>query len=198
MRKNFIIYGLLAMCLAAACTLAPMNTGRSFMFALTPLKDARHIISSDNSLIVALPVAAPELDTYRIALVRNGKRWDYYAGARWSEFLPILVQDNLTKTLEKSGSFKTVTTDGTGISGNRILKIEIRAFQAEYKQGVTDPVVKIRLIASLLSHPERMPLVSFESSAEEKASGDSLPEIQAAFGIAFNKIQRQFIAGLNK
>lgn len=198
MRNFFILSGILAACLVTACTLSPMDTGRSFMFALTPIVDVRHITSGDNSLIVALPVAAPELDTYRIALVRNGKRWDYYAGARWSEFLPILVQDNLTKTLEKIGTFKTVTTDGTGISGNRILKTEIRAFQAEYRQGVATPVVKIRLMVSLLSHPERVSLVSFEVNAEEKASGDSLPEIQVAFSAAFSKVQRQLITGLNK
>ncbi|MFH1157970.1 MAG: ABC-type transport auxiliary lipoprotein family protein [Pseudomonadota bacterium] len=197
MRKSLILCGILTTCLTAACTLAPRDTGRAFMFALAPLEDTRHLSGAD-SLIVALPVAAPELDTYRIALVRDGKRWDYYAGARWSEFLPVLVQDNLTKTLEKSGVFKTVTTDGTGISGNRILKTEIRAFHAGYGQGVSAPVVKIRMIASLLSHPERVPLVSFEGSAEEKASGDSLPEIQAAFGAAFSRVQRKFVAGVGK
>ena len=146
---------LIALCgflvLLAACTLTPKNIGKAYMFALIPAKTVAVASMSGDSLTVALPVAAPELDTYRIALIRDGKRWDYYAGARWSEFLPVLVQDNITKTLEDARLFKTVTTDQAGVKGGQVLKLAIRSFQAEYVAGRAAPVIKIRLVSSLMS-----------------------------------------------
>jgi cholesterol transport system auxiliary component len=178
-----------------ACTFTPRDTGTAFMFALQPVEIAGQGAEKDN-LIVFMPTTSPELDTHRIALNRGGKQWDYYAGARWADFLPLLVQDNITKTLEQAHLFKTVATGDSGLTGDKILKTEIRAFQAEYKGGSAAPVVKIRMIVRLVSRLERRPLASFVLEAEKKTSGDSLSAIQSAFAAAFNETQRQLVGKL--
>jgi cholesterol transport system auxiliary component len=193
---------ILAICscfiLLASCTLTtPKDTGRAFMFALPPIETAAHS-PSGGSLTVALPVAAPELDTYRIALIRDGKRWDYYAGARWAEFLPVLIQDSLTKTLDDAKLFKTVTTDQTGVRGEQILNVDIRAFQAEYERGRAEPVIKIRLMVYLKKRLEGTPTASFKINTEAKAAQDSLPAIQAAFAKAFSEAQKQLVYKLSR
>ena len=177
------------------CTFAPRDTGNSFMFALQPAQAEQQARRND-SLVVFMPTTSPELDTYRIALNGNGKRWDYYAGAKWSDFLPLLVQDSITKTLDETHLFKTVTTSDSGLTGDKILKTEIRAFQADYAAGRAAPVIKIRMTVSVLSRFERKPLASFTIKATQPAASNSLTAIQTAFSAAFNDAQRQLITQL--
>jgi cholesterol transport system auxiliary component len=190
---------ILTLSLLASCTFAPRDTGSGFMFALEPIEAAAPAatdkILADKILIVAQPTAVAELDTYRIALKKGGQRWDYYAGARWSDFLPAVVQDDLTKTLEQSGLFKNVTADESGLTGDRILKVEIKKFQAEYAEGAV-PVIRVRLAVSLISRLERARLASFTVSAEKAASSNTLSSIQAAFAAAFSDAERQVVAKL--
>ena len=192
MRK---ICTVLLLSLLTACSFAPRDTGTSFMFALQPAKVIQQGAGSED-LIIFMPTTSPELDTYRIALNGNGTRWDYYAGARWADFLPLLVQDNMTKTLAQARIFKSVSTGDSGLTGNKILKTEIRAFQAEYAAGSAVPVVKISMAITLVSRLERVPLASFTLEAKKKASGDSLSAIQTAFAAAFNGAQQQLIEKL--
>lgn len=192
MKKSVI----LVVALLAACALTPQDTGKAFLFALPPVGVvSQHEVSGD-SLIVALPVAAAELDTYRIALMRREGRWDYYAGARWAEFLPLLVQDSLARTLEDSGLFSGVATDREGLSGDLVLKTEISAFQAEYSGAGSAPVIRVKIFVSLLNRLKRVPVVSFSVQAEEKAAADSLPAIQAAFAAASGMAQKQIVRKL--
>ncbi len=189
-----LVYGILLAGLAAACTLGgpPLDTGKAFMFALRPV-NVIHQGAQSESLVVALPTAAPELDTYRIALIRDDRQWDYYAGARWAEFLPLLVRDNLVRTLGNARHFKAVTSDEAGLEGEKILKTEIGAFHAMYAKGGNIPIIKIQMTATLLTRIERTPLASFSVSAEKKAAGNSLAAIQAAFALAFKEAQGQLL-----
>lgn len=197
MKKHTIIWSFLITALAAACTLTPRDTGKAFMFSLSPLRIIQQGPQSE-TLVVAMPVTSPELDTYRIALKRDDGRWDYYAGARWAEFLPLIVQDSLTKTLEHARMYKAVAPDQTGLMGDKILKTEIRTFQAEYTPGSIIPVVKVQMVVSVLTRVERNCLASFSVSADKKAGGHDLPAIQRAFTAAFNEAQRQLIEQLGK
>jgi cholesterol transport system auxiliary component len=199
MRKFLLVYGVLLTGLIAACSFEPRDTGSGFMFALEPVEAAAPPAADktlvDKVLVIAQPTAIAELDTYRIALKKGAQRWDYYAGARWSDFLPAVVQDDLTKTLEQSGLFKNVTADESGLTGDRILKVEIKKFQAEYAEGAA-PVIRIRLAVNLISRLERARLASFTISAEKAASGNTLSSIQAAFAAAFSDAERQAVTKL--
>lgn len=199
MRKLLLGYGLLLAGLVTACTFVPRDTGSGFMFALEPVNVTAAPMDktlADKVLIVAQPTAIAELDTYRIALKRGGQRWDYYAGARWSDFLPAVVQDDLTKTLDQSGLFKSVTADESGLKGDRILKVEIKKFQAEYAEDSAVPVIRIRMAVSLVSRVERARLASFAISVEKAASANTLAALQAAFAATFNEAEHQAVAEL--
>jgi len=197
MTQRFFFVGLFLVVLAAACTLAPRDTGKGFMFVLPPVKTTAHT-PMGNTLTVNMPTTSPQLDTYRIALIRDKKSWDYYAHARWSEFLPSVVQDSLTKTLKDAKLFKTVATDESGISGDLILKTEIEGFHAEYDGENEPPMIKIRMIVSLIDRHSRGLLFSFDIKAQQKASGKSLSDIQAAFADAFGDAQRNLVSRLHQ
>ena len=197
MRKILVLCGCFV--LLASCALTtPKDTGRAFMFALPPIETAAPAKAGGDSLTVALPTAAPELDTYRIALSREGKRWDYYAGARWADFLPLMVQDSLTKTLSDAKLFRTAASDMSGSRGEQILNVDIRAFQAEYEIGSKTPVIKISLMVYLRKQGEGTPAASFDINTEAKAAQDSLPAIQAAFATAFSEAQKQLVQKLGR
>lgn len=190
MMKRFVSSLLI---LLGACSFAPRDTGSGFMFALAPLTVVQPGLQKE-ALVVMSPTTAPELDTQRIALLKDGRRWDYYAGARWSDFMPSLVQDNLARTLENARLFKSVVTDEAGLEGDRLLKTEIRAFQAEYAPGASAPTVRIEMRLSLVTRLERRPVASFTVAAGRKAAGPRLTDIQAAFAAAFNEAERQVVA----
>jgi ABC-type uncharacterized transport system auxiliary subunit len=189
MKKSFVMTGAL-ISLLAACSLGPRDTGKAFLFSLPAAKvTARG--QAAGSLVVALPTTSPELDTFRIALIRPDGRWDYYAGTRWAEFLPMLVQDSLAETLGEARIFESVATDQTGLAGDKLLKTEIRLFQAEYTPHNEAPVAKVRIAVSLLTRLERTPLAFFTVNAEKRATGNRLADIQAAFAAAFSTAQQQ-------
>ena len=180
-----------------ACSLSPKDVGKSYMFALMPA-ELSFKNKSDEVLIVALPTAAPELDTYRIALIKNNNRWDYYAGARWADFMPLLVQGSLTKTIERSHLVKHATTDQSGITGDKILKIEISSFHAKYKNGAKKPVITIHLKANLRNRHNNISIASFDSKAEVVAESDNISSIHKAFITSFDRAQKYLVYKLNK
>lgn len=193
-QKFVIICGISA--LLAGCSLAPRNTGSAYMFALSPVTAVQKERTALR-LGVDFPAAAPELDTARIALNRQGKTWDYYAGARWSDFLPVIVQDNIAKTIESAGIFSSVAVDA-GATADEVLKMEIRSFQAEYPPTRAAPVIRVRLQVTLLDRRSLHPLASFGAAGTREASADSLPAIQSAFRDAFTAAERQLVASLAK
>lgn len=190
MRKSLLGFLLLGM--IAACSFAPKDIGHAYMFSLSSPRVAAQK-TAEKTLIVSLPVAAPELDTFRIALNKNDGRWDYYAGARWSDFLPLLVQDSLTKTLEGAKAFQVVTTDQSGVPGDVILKTDLRSFQALYKNSGMPPTIQVKMAISLRKRQGDAVIGSFVVHTKAKAEKDSLPEIQAAFSRAFNDAQKQTV-----
>jgi ABC-type uncharacterized transport system auxiliary subunit len=182
---------------ACALTPPPLDAGKAYMFALGQARVAKQT-AVDAPLTVALPTTAPELDTYRIALTKNGKTWDYYAGAKWVEFLPVIVQNSLVEVLQQSGMFSAVAPDQSGLPGGWVLKTEIHDFQAEYDARHAAPLVRVRIAASLYHQMDRKITASFNVSAEKRAKSDSLPEIQASFQAAFNSAQQQLVSRLAK
>ena len=191
------ICGFFFLVLLTSCSFAPRETGSGFLFALEPVS-IEGKAAPQGTLVVAMPTATAELDTHRIALKRGGRQWDYYAGARWSNFLPAVAQDNLAKTLQQSHLFRDVVTDESGLSGDRILKTDIQSFQAEYAPGAQAPVIKIRMVFSFVTRLERQPLASFAVEAQKKAAGNTLSAVQAAFADAFAAAQRQFVKKLKE
>jgi ABC-type uncharacterized transport system auxiliary subunit len=196
MKKGVALCGMMALLLAACATFTPKNVGKAFMFSLKPAQVGKQA-AVPKRLIVVLPTTSPELDTYRIALVRGSGAKDYYADARWADFLPVLVQDSVIKTLERAGAYEAITSGQTGLEGDLALKIEIRGFQAEYAAKGAPPSIHIRMVVSLLDRLDRTVIKSFEAdSGRVKASGTGLPAIHAAFNTAFGVVQQQMLQKL--
>jgi ABC-type uncharacterized transport system auxiliary subunit len=96
-------------------------------------------------LVVAVR-AIPGLDTDRILVKGPGARLNYYAGARWPDYLPEVVTVTVRLSLESSGRFNRVS------SGSRIrrvewsLDLELREFFAVVTAAGTLPQVHVKLV----------------------------------------------------
>lgn len=196
MTRNPFIFCIFCLILAG-CSLSPRDMGTAYLFSLSPVTGVRPPKILPQRLGVGFPSAAPELDTARIALRRADGVWDYYAGARWADFLPVMVKDNIVKSIENTRVFASVTGD-VGPSSDEILKVEIRAFEADYRRNPAAPVVRVRLALTLLDHRGTKTIASFGAESTAKAGRDSLPALASAFQKAFTAAEKQAVSALSQ
>src|SRR5262249_26749180 len=100
------------------------------------------------------------------------------------------------KTIENTRVFASVTGEA-GPSSDEILKIEIRAFEADYRGTPDAPTVRVRLALTLLDHRGAKTMASFGAEGTAKAARDSLPALQAAFQKAFASAEKQAVLALS-
>src|SRR3954454_15664591 len=88
----------------AGCSVLP-SPPASQIYRLTPVADdppRRRILH--RRLVVDIPTASESLDTDRIALIRDGTRFNYYADSLWTDRVPMLVQTLVVEAFENDGS----------------------------------------------------------------------------------------------
>jgi uncharacterized lipoprotein YmbA len=96
---------------------------------------------------IAQPRVPPGLESEHIVVLRNGRRLDHLARARWAAPLPKMLQAFFHEALERR--FPRLEADpAPGGMGNLRLGATVWAFQAEY-QGEADSPPRLRLAMTL-------------------------------------------------
>lgn len=124
------------------------------------------------ALGVARLGASPALDTERIAVVRPDSRFDYFAGLRWSEPAPQMLQQQLVRALAADGRFAAVVATPSRVPADLLLDVELRRFEAVYATGGGAPVVRVEMQVSLLD-PRKAQRISSAVVATSAAAGDN-------------------------
>jgi cholesterol transport system auxiliary component len=146
-------------------------------------------------LTVARPRAAAALDSERIAVLAGGHRFDYYAGVRWAEPAPQMLQQNLVAALARSGRFAGVFAAPARVPSELSLDVELRRFEADATAGGA-PVVHVVLQASLVDARRAQRVASFTSEAAVAADGGRRAAIIAAFDRATAEVVNDVVARL--
>ncbi len=162
-------------------TLTPKNT-----FA-TGLPRARW------QLVVEEPVASGGLNIDRIALRATPTELKYFAGARWTERAPRMVQTLLVESFENSGAIVAVGRKAIGLRSDYNLKTDLREFQAEYFGPDGIPTIRVRLNAKLVKLPQRAIVASKTFEATTLAKGKDIQQVIQAFDKALGKVLRQTV-----
>jgi cholesterol transport system auxiliary component len=153
-------------------------------------------------LSIALPSAAPGLDTTRIAVLRNNNQLDYYFGARWGSTAPQVVQSFLVSLLYNQQGYKGVAAEGARIDADYLLELELRDFQAEYTSENSNPVVRVQLIGALINIKSRKAVATVKGAASVTAHDNKLSAVVAAFQSATQQagvaLSEQLTASLAK
>lgn len=145
------------------------------------------------AISVARPGAAPALDTDRVAVVQSDSRFDYFAGVRWSEPAPQMVQQQLVRALAADGRFEAVVAAPSRVPADLLLDVELRRFEAVYAADGSGPVVWVEMQVSLVDPRKARRLASFVSAASSPADANRRAPVVAAFDRALAEAVRSAV-----
>lgn len=151
---------------------------------------------TQNTLKVKYPVMAPELDTDRIALRQPDGRRDYFANAKWADFLPGLIQSAVVQSFAQSGRYRSVIADDSATATGYALDTRVEAFQIELASGSVPASAYIRLRMTL--HPYGSSRVLGEAVLEDRriVRSTHIRDMMAGLSGLFVELQNRAIARL--
>jgi cholesterol transport system auxiliary component len=150
--------------------------------------------ASAGSLLVRRPEAGPGLDSNRIALLRNDRRFDFYAASLWAAPAPDVLESVVIDAMRSAGTFTAVLDDASPFVPRYDLRITLRRFEADYTNDGRGsqanggsgraPTVYVVLDCTLGRHRDRALLGSFTAQGSAIADEDRLGAVVAAFEAA--------------
>lgn len=145
-------------------------------------------------LIIEEPIAAGGLDTNRIALRPHATELKFFAGARWTERAPKMIQTLLVESFENTNKIIAVGRQSIGLRADFTLKTELREFQAETVNDNDVITVRVRINAKIVKQPKRIIVGSrsFEKVVQVK-DGSGMHNIVIAFDAAAGKVLKHLI-----
>jgi cholesterol transport system auxiliary component len=150
------------------------------------------------ALGVARPRAAASLDTDRIAVVQPDSRFDHFAGVRWSEPAPQMLQALIVRALQSEGRYEVIVATPSRVPADLLLDVELRRFEAVYASGVESPTVRVEFLATLVDTRRARRVSSFVASAEALAASNRRSGVLEAFERATAESVRALAAWLNE
>jgi cholesterol transport system auxiliary component len=142
-------------------------------------------------LAVAAPDASESLDTPRIALHR-GATLDYFADARWTDAVPILVQAKLVEAFEKSARIAAVAATSDAVRADYVVETTLRDFEARYDSQTGAPTIVVDIVVHIVTVGRNDVIATHDFHQEALAARNDIPGIVAAFdqaaGAAFEEI----------
>jgi cholesterol transport system auxiliary component len=185
--------------LCAGCLGSALDSKREapevYRLDAPPLPDGGDSLAA--ALVVARPRAPASLDTDRIAVVEPEHGFDHYAGVRWSEPAPQMLQRVLVDALAADGHYATVVAAPARVPSEYLLDVELRQFEA-VGAGEAGPTVRVRLQATLVDARRGVRVTSFVAGAESPASANRRDAVIAAFDDATRRTVEAVVAGLRE
>jgi cholesterol transport system auxiliary component len=174
-----------------ACTLLPESEPPSLhLLPATPLAPAQSA-PLEARLRVETPQASALLSGARILVMPEPNRLQAYAGARWSDRIPLLLRDRLVEGLRDRSRLQ-VQDDNSPLSADVALVSDLRAFHSVYPptEAQGSPVAVIRLDASLVDESQRRLLAERRFEVREPSEGAAVAQVVEAFGRAADELAR--------
>lgn len=139
------------------------------------------------SLVVTVK-AAPGLDTDRLLILESGARLNHYAGARWPDNTPEVLESLLRRSLESTGEYARVSGSQDSRSSEWQLDLEVREFYTVASSAGGD--VKMALGGYVMC-PDTDHGISLQSTVD--VSEERLILIVAAYQRALHEVTRDLI-----
>lgn len=120
-------------------------------------------------------------DSLRIAVRPTPNELQVYKGAVWSRSPTDMVEAAILRTLEDSGRIAAVARQGSGISAEYKLVLDLRRFESAYTAADMPPTVRIELNAKLLRSADQQVVASRTFLQENPAASAGIDDVVAAF-----------------
>ncbi|MDH3663456.1 MAG: ABC-type transport auxiliary lipoprotein family protein [Alphaproteobacteria bacterium] len=186
-----------ALCLLLAACVDPLDLVSGApprLFELTPKSTFdRNLPKVSARLAVDVPTATAGLNTARIALKPTLTQFDYYAGARWVDVVPVMTQNLLLESFDNSQKIDVLGRGAYGLRADFGLLVNIREFQAEYDDQDASPEVRVRFQARMVAMPRRTHIASTSVVGLATAESRKLDDIIDAFDQAFGRAAKDLV-----
>lgn len=146
------------------------------------------------ALGVTRPRAASSLDTERVAVARPGGGFDYFAGVRWADTAPQMIQQLLVQAFTADGRFAVTVASPSRVPTDLLLDVELRRFEASYSATDAPPRVRVELQATLVDSRKGVRLATVLAASEAPAERNRQPDVVAAFDQATNQALQTIVA----
>ena len=178
----------------AGCGLQLPGTGPApDLYDLSPkstFDDGLPVIAEQ--LVIEEPAASRAIDSDRIAIRPSPFELKYYAGVRWSDRAPRMVQTLLVESFENSELIIGVGRQAIGLRGDYDLKPELREFHAETYSG-GNPLIRVRINVKLIKQPSATIIKSKNFERTAQASGGDILSVIAAFDEALGGSMKRVV-----
>jgi ABC-type uncharacterized transport system auxiliary subunit len=151
--------------------------------------------SSADSLEVLRPSAAPGLEREGIAVMRAGRRLDFYTDGRWAAHAPAMLQALVIDSLRNAGRFAAVESDAAPFAARYVLGLELQHFEAVYDTP-GPPHIRVALVGTLGRSSDRVVIASFTAHSEVRAEADRMQAVITAFDQATGEALAQLAANV--
>ena len=191
---KFAVYCLLASsCLLFACSsLTRSDKPAVTTWWLKPYSASPAVHVAEPQTPVTLTVTAvPGLDSDQILTLSADAELKPYAGARWAEYLPELVNSLLGRSLEATGRFE-VQSEWAGAGPQRCdLQLQLTEFFAELDPGGLNAVVNVAAKGHFYCGSAAP--VAFIADASVPVDGSRMNVVIAAFQQALDRVTKQIL-----
>ena len=171
-------------CLAlSACSVLGGNTReRATIYDLDPRVEADPAWPKvDWQLALPRANASRVGDSLRIAVRPTPNEFQVYKDATWARIPTDMIEDAIMRTLEDSGRIQSVARQGSGVSAEYRLLLELRRFESAYTAAGLPPTVQIELNAKLLHTPSQRVAASRTFLEQTPTASVAIEDVVAAF-----------------
>jgi cholesterol transport system auxiliary component len=135
-------------------------------------------------LTVARPTANDMLDSRRMAVSPAPGQIQVYKGVAWGDTVPDIVQTAVVEAFEDSGKILAVGHQTGGLRVDYTLQLDMRDYQAVYRNPAGPPEVTLTIYAKLVEFTSSRAVASHTFREVVPASATSAPAVAQAFDSA--------------
>jgi cholesterol transport system auxiliary component len=182
--RRGLLVGMASLLMLSACSgiIGPSGPPPQ-IYVLQPDFRAANTSSVAWQLAVSAPDASESLDTSRIALHR-GANLDYFADARWTDAVPLLLQAKLVEAFEKSTKIPAVAATSDAVRADYVLETTLRDFEARYDGATGAPTIVVDIVVRVVSAGRSDVVATHDFRQEARAAQNDIPSVVAAFNQA--------------
>lgn len=185
---GFVLINLLWL---SACTLVPQAEPLTIYQLAAPSLNASTAKPLPLSMRIGTPYAGSVLSSPRMVVNPQGNELQTYKGARWSDPVPALLREHLTRAFEQRAVLAAVSTAENTFRADIHLSSDLRRFQVIYTDA--DAAAVIELNARLIDPADRSIIAAKIFIVEQPLASPRIPGVVDGFKLASDALAEQLI-----